>query len=200
MCVEELESPSFLKSFVTCRLIPLDKKPGLRPIGVGEVLQRIAVEAVIMLFKNDITHAAGALQLSARQDAGAEAVVNVVHVIFSKENTKVVLLINAENAFSWINRKVMLHKMKFLCPLISTYIINCYAAPARHFSFGRVEILSKEGTTQGDPSSMGVYALGILPLLHHLLDFVLTNDLQTREVAFDDDFTVARKSAGIKSF
>ena len=36
-CVEELESPSSLESFVACRLIPLDKKPGLRPIGVGEV-------------------------------------------------------------------------------------------------------------------------------------------------------------------
>ena len=42
---------------MACRLIPLDKKPGLRPIGVGEVLRRIAGKAVMMLFKNDITHA-----------------------------------------------------------------------------------------------------------------------------------------------
>ena len=48
---------------MTCRLIPLDKKPGLRPIGVGEVLRKIVSKAVTMLFKNDITHAAGALQL-----------------------------------------------------------------------------------------------------------------------------------------
>ena len=27
-----------LEAFVACRLIPLDKMPGLRPIGVGEVL------------------------------------------------------------------------------------------------------------------------------------------------------------------
>ena len=38
---------------------------GSRPIVVGEVLQRIAGKAVMMLLKNDITHAAGALQLSA---------------------------------------------------------------------------------------------------------------------------------------
>ena len=50
---------------MACRLIPLDKKPELRPIGVGEVLWRIARKAVTMLFKNDITHATGALQLSA---------------------------------------------------------------------------------------------------------------------------------------
>ena len=30
LCVEELESLSSLESFLACRLIPLDKKPGLR--------------------------------------------------------------------------------------------------------------------------------------------------------------------------
>ena len=42
---------------------------------------------------------------------------------------------------------------------------------------------------------IGAYALGILPMLHSLLDCVLTNDLQTREVAFVDDLTVAGKLA-----
>ena len=94
----------------------------------------------------------------------------------------------------------MLHNMKFLCPLISTYISNCYAAPARLFIFGGGEILSKEGETQSGPTSMGFYALGILPMLHCLLDFVLTNDLQTREVAFADDLTVAGKLVDTKNF
>ena len=198
--VEELESPSSLESFVACRQIPLDRKPGLRPVGVGEVLRRIAGKAVMMLFKNDITYAAGALQLSAGQDAEVEAVVHAMPDSFSEENTEAVLLIDAENAFNSINRKVMFHNMKFLCPLISTYIFNCYAAPARLFIFGGGEILSKEGITQSDPTSMGDYALGILPMLHSLLDFVLTNDHQTREVAFADDLAVAGKLADIKNF
>ena len=66
---------------MACRLIPLDKKPGLRSIGLGEILRRIARKAVMMLFKNDITHATGALQLSAGQDAGSEAV-HAMHDIF----------------------------------------------------------------------------------------------------------------------
>ena len=33
--------PSLLEAFTSCRLIPLDKNPGIRPIGVGEVLRRI---------------------------------------------------------------------------------------------------------------------------------------------------------------
>ena len=47
---------------------------------------------------------------------------------------------------------------------------------------------------------MGTYALGILPMLHSLLDFVLTSDLQTREVAFANNLTVAGKLADIKGF
>ena len=54
LCVEELESPTSFESFLACRPIPLDKKSGLRPIDLGEVLQRIAGKAVMMLFKNDI--------------------------------------------------------------------------------------------------------------------------------------------------
>ena len=116
----------------------------------------------------------------------------------SEENTEAVLLIDAENAFNSINRKVMLHNMKFLCPLISTYICNCYAAPARLFIFGGDKILSKKGATHDDPTSMGAYALGILPIFHCLLDFDSTKDLQTREVAFADDLTVAQKLGDIK--
>ena len=37
LCVQEVDSAE-LMAFVACRLIPLDKKPGVRPIGVGDVL------------------------------------------------------------------------------------------------------------------------------------------------------------------
>ena len=66
----------------------------------------------MMLFDNAITHTAGALQLSAGQDAGVEAVVHAIHDIFSEENTDTVLLIDAENAFDFISREVMLHNIK----------------------------------------------------------------------------------------
>ena len=123
-----------------------------------------------------------------------------MHDIFSEENTEAVLLIKARNAFNSINRKVMPHNMKFLCPLVSTYISNCYAEPARLFIFGGSEILSKEETTRGDPTWIGTFALGILPMLRSLLDFDLTSDPQTRVVAFADDLTVAGKLADIKCF
>ena len=50
--------------------------------------------------------------------------------------TDAVLLIHAENAFNCINRKVMLHNLKFICSVIVTHIINCYATPSRLFIVG----------------------------------------------------------------
>ena len=61
LCIEELESATSLEAFRACRLIPLDKKPGLRPIGVGEVLRRITGKVIMMIFKKYITDATGPL-------------------------------------------------------------------------------------------------------------------------------------------
>ena len=110
-----------------------------------------------------------------------------------------VLLIDAENAFNSINRKViMLHDLKFICPVIATYIINCYATPSRLFIVGGGEAHSSDGTTQGDPTALGAYALGILSLIKFLLEFINLNEMNAKEVAFADDFSVACSLNSIK--
>ena len=68
-------------------------------------------------------------------------------------------------AFNSINRKVMLHNLKFICPIIATYIISCYITPSRLFLVGGGEIPSSEGTAQGDLRALGAYALSILSLI-----------------------------------
>ena len=93
-------------------------------------------------------------------------------------------------AFNSINRKVMLHNLKFICPIMATYIINCYAPPSSLYIAGGGEILSSEGTTQGDPTALGAYALGILSLIKFLLKSVNLNEMNAKEVAFADDFSV----------
>ena len=72
ICVDKVDiehsngSPtSSLEAFLACRLLPLDKNPGLRPIGVGEVLRRIAGKVVMSVIKDDIQEAVGSLQLCA---------------------------------------------------------------------------------------------------------------------------------------
>jgi hypothetical protein len=96
--------PSSIGAYLSCRLIPLDKNPGIRPIGVGEVLRHIIGKAIISTIKPQIVQSAGDLQLCAGQQAGCEAAMSE---IFDDEGTDALLLVDATNAFNSINRKVL---------------------------------------------------------------------------------------------
>ena len=114
--------------------------------------------------------------------------------------TDAVLLIDAENAFNSINCKVMLHYLKFIFPVVTTYKINSYATPSRLFIVGEGEILSSEETTQGDPTAMGAYVLGILPLIKILLQFINLNEMNVKEAVFADEFSIAGSLNSIKDY
>ena len=60
-------------------MIPIDKRPGLRPIGLGKVLRKIAGKAVMILLKRNVLQAAGSLQLCGGQDAGSETEIHAMH-------------------------------------------------------------------------------------------------------------------------
>ena len=48
-----------IEAFTACRMIPLNKNPGLRPIGVGEVLRRIAGNVIMRVAKEDVINSVG---------------------------------------------------------------------------------------------------------------------------------------------
>jgi hypothetical protein len=48
------------------------------------------------------------------------------------------------------------------------FTINCYRHPTRIFVTGGGELASSEGTTQGDPLAMPLYALSIVPFIYRL--------------------------------
>ena len=111
--------------------------------------------------KVDVIKSVGSFQVCAGQNAGAEAAINAMQGKFNNEETEAVLLIDAENTFNSINSTAMIHNIPVLCPIISTYIKNCYNVLARLFVIGGREILSREGTTQGDPTAMAAYAIAV---------------------------------------
>ena len=68
LCTTEDRSSS-LEVLLSCRLIPLDKNPGLWPIEIGKFLRRIANKVVASHIQDDIISAVGSLQACAGQEA-----------------------------------------------------------------------------------------------------------------------------------
>ena len=142
--------------------------PGVRPIGVGEVPRRIIAKAVLSLVRLDIQEAAGPLQVCAGQDGGCEAAIHAMRQFFAEEEVEGALLVDATNAFNTINRQAALHNIKSICPPLSQILVNTYRSPIRCIITGDGEITSSEGTTQGDPLAMAMYALAVKPLIGEL--------------------------------
>ena len=73
--------PTYLKPYIACRLIPLDKQPGVCLIGICEVSRRVIGRAMLKVISADIQQAAGTLQLCAGQPAGIEAAIHAMNQI-----------------------------------------------------------------------------------------------------------------------
>ena len=191
-----LVNPEGLSAFVACRLIPLDKCPGVRPIGIGEVPRRIAAKAILRIVSPDVEEAAGPLQVCAGQEGGCEAAVHAMRQIFEDSNTEAVLLVDATNAFNSINRKAALHNISIICPPLAQVLVNTYRAPIRLFITGGGEIASTEGTTQGDPLAMAMYALAITPLI----DQLSSRSPDVHQVWYADDATSASTCRSLRTW
>ena len=91
LCILDLSldgmNSTSIEAFTACRMKPLNKKPGLHPIGVGEDIMRVAKEHVI--------NSVGSLQVCAGQNAGAEAAIHAMHDIYENNDTEAILLFDA---------------------------------------------------------------------------------------------------------
>ena len=82
-----------------------------------------------------------------------------------------ILLIDADNAFNRVNRATALWNVQFTCPAMKHILINFYRSPSWIYMKGEggcCKLQSREGTTQGCPLAMAMYAIALSPLLKHL--------------------------------
>ena len=173
-------------------LIPLDKCPGVRPIGDGEILRRIIGKTLSWTLKDDIQEAVGPLQTCSGLKSGSEAAIHAMKIIFDDEESDGVTLVDASNAFNSMNRMVVLHNVRVICPSFSTVLIDMYRAPARLFISGGGEILSMEGTTQGDNLAMSFYAVGTSVLIY--------SNNTARQISLVDDASAGGKLDQLKTW
>ena len=80
--------PEPLKPLVACRLIALDKCPGVRPVGIGEVSCRIINKAILTVIHSNIREVVGTLQLCIGQRLGCEASILALNEIYDEEATE----------------------------------------------------------------------------------------------------------------
>ena len=138
------------------------------------------------------------VQMCSGHEGGCEAAIHAMKEVFEAENSEAALLVDAANAFNNINRQSILHNIRIICPILATYVNNCYKIPARLFIIGGKEIKSKEGTTQGDPLGMFIYAIGITPLLEILVNVTIMDN--SNMVAFADDVTAVGQFEALRKW
>ena len=131
------------------------------------MLRRILGKAIMGIVADDVRSAAGPLQLCCGQDAGCEAAVHAMRAVFEADDTDGVLLVDASNAFNNLNRQVELYNIQYTCPALAKVLINCYRQSCSLFVGGKI-LLSREGTTQGDPLAMAMFGLATVPLLKRI--------------------------------
>ena len=62
LCTADNLSP-LLEPFLACHLIPLDKNPCIRTIGIGEILRWIAGKVIVSHIRKDLISLVGSLQV-----------------------------------------------------------------------------------------------------------------------------------------
>ena len=92
------------------------------------------------------------------------AAIHATEQVFADEDTEAMILVDA---FNCLNRQVTLLRCGTVCPALSHILINTYCNNSQLFADGQC-ILSKEGTTQGNPLAMAMYAIGTQPLIRRL--------------------------------
>ena len=188
------EDCPYTEAITACCLMALDKKPGCRPVGIGEVLRRIIGKAILEVTKEDVREAVGNLQVCAGQQAGCEAAIHAMRQIYEEPECEAVMLVDATNAFNTLNRKATIHNIRIKCPSFAKYIENTYKEPAQLYvrdrNTNRCEtITSEEGTTQGDPVAMAMYAIGLAKLQSKICH----ERTEVKQVAYADDLAGAGK-------
>ena len=176
--------PNSIDALVAGRLIALDKNPGVRPIGVGKVCRRLIGKAILSVIRSEVLEITGCLQLCAGQSSACEAIIHAVRHLYNEAgDDDGLLFIDASNAFNALNRGLALRNILYLCPSLGRVLINMYRTDTSLFIDG-VTLFSKEGTTQGDPLAMAMFAVATVPLIKEL-----SSRVSVKQLWYADDAT-----------
>ena len=85
-------------------------------LGTSECLRQIIGKIITGLLKENIIRAVGTLQTCAGLESGIEAAIHAVRKTFEEDNSECLLLVDADNVFNKLNRKVSIENIKTVSP------------------------------------------------------------------------------------
>ena len=96
-------------------------------------------------------------------------------------------MVDASNAFNALNHQAALHSLQRTCPAFAPILINYYRQSSRLAVAGGIEMVSAEGSTQGDNLGGHFYNQGTIPLQ----DLLHSSSPGVKQVWLADDTTGA---------
>ena len=194
------------RELVACRLVALDKEPGVRPIGIGDIFRRFIAKVLLLHTGTEAMEACGADQLASGIPAGVEAGITYMRTKwedFADDDDFGCMQFDAENGFCMMNRLHLLWTIRHRWCSAYHFSHNCYqnATTLRILPFETgqdvVDLLSRNGVIQGCPFAMIAYGIGTLPMLDELNKYLAQveedddGDPSSKgKVMFADDLTV----------
>lgn len=117
-----------MEALLACNLLPLNKNPGVRKIGV---------------LKSKIQEIVGPVQVASWLESDPEAVIHTMREIFQYKDWEAIVLLDASNVFNSLNRQVevVLHNTQYICPHLAKVLLNTYHNPSRLIISNGKEIL-----------------------------------------------------------
>ena len=134
----EILSSGLLEPHNARRLIPFDKKPGVRPIGISEVIRRKVGRNIPKCLKGKT------LVLGTGQKCGIDCAFHALRKQKERTASDAVLLIDAKNAFISSNRSLALKNIANICPSLLPAIQNSYLGPSKLSLNKKLFYLEKE--------------------------------------------------------
>lgn len=157
-----------LSHFCATRIIPFAKKDVTpRPVGVGDVSQRIVLKAIDRQHR-DLVIQACPKQFGNGLRFGIEAIIHAIGEEFVNPNL-FLLTVDSSNAFNSLSRSEALKSMAARVPSLYTAAYNFYGEES--YAVAQDEIISVNlGTCQGCPLAASFFNIGISPMIEQLLE------------------------------
>ena len=74
-----------IRALMAARLVALDKEPGVRPVGIGEIYRRLFAKCLLRVIGSQATAACGNYNLCAGLPAGIEGAVHAIRELFEEQ-------------------------------------------------------------------------------------------------------------------